>query len=794
MQTFDWIVLGAYFAVMAGIGIVCMFKIKKQEDFFMGGRSFGKIMQTFAAFGAGTGSNDPVNVGAKTWTSGLAGIWSVLMWLFVTPFYWIFGVWYRRMRHLTIGDWYVERYESPTLGAAYAVFGTYFYMFYLSSLFTAVVKVAIPLIGADTFAAWGMKPDDLKYYLIPGMGFIIVVYGILGGLKAAYWTDLIQGIGIIVLSIILIPTGLNMLVDKFDPGSTGGMMRGLEIMHENTPAEYFKLFGGPRSTEFPLHYIISLTLLGLVGIVVQPHFIATGGGSANNENSARIGLVTGNFLKRFCTIGWALTGLIVLTLLADNVEIASDPDLVWGVASRDILSKAGVGLVGLMLACLLAALMSSADCYMIMTAGLVTRNFYKPVRKNGSEKEYLMVGRISGLIMIAGAAYISVLHQDVFKQFVAAITLPVIFAATFWLGMWWRRANKWSAWLTIVFVTVVFFVMPRVLPNNIMPELRDNQDYAVFNRVEEVIITREAKTSDLARREAWLTAFSRGMKNEDQGAGLKAIKTIGMPVVSNAETFDQHLKWESDLKAALANNSRTVKEVKDKTVGKEGEVLNESAQKFLNEAIAVVNRNSIEELEELGPPPNIGELGAQVKERFESGGKPVFWSSLKGKAEKVEIDRKTEGNKETIVYEKRGEFTGDGEFRLDLVPYTWFGMDLEAQSSALLTTLAMPPKLLLPFLFMILVSLITPRNKKEALDRFYTKMKVPVLSDPDADAGQLKAAYENPEQFESRKIFPGSSIEIQKPRRSDFFGFVFCFAVCFGIVWFAVWLMNLGAS
>ncbi len=51
-------------------------------------------------------------------------MWSVMYWLFVTPFYWITGVWYRRMRHLTLGDWFVERYESRAMGAAYSVFGS----------------------------------------------------------------------------------------------------------------------------------------------------------------------------------------------------------------------------------------------------------------------------------------------------------------------------------------------------------------------------------------------------------------------------------------------------------------------------------------------------------------------------------------------------------------------------------------------------------------------------------------------------------------------------------------------
>ena len=145
--TIDYIVLFIYFAVMAGIGFWLMRKQKRQEDFFMGGRSFGKLMQTFAAFGAGTGSADPVNTARGTFNNGMSGMWGVMYWLFVTPVYWISAVWYRRMRCLTLGDWFVERYESKKIGVAYALFGCFYYMVYGAMLFTAIGKVAAPLMG-----------------------------------------------------------------------------------------------------------------------------------------------------------------------------------------------------------------------------------------------------------------------------------------------------------------------------------------------------------------------------------------------------------------------------------------------------------------------------------------------------------------------------------------------------------------------------------------------------------------------------------------------------------------------
>jgi SSS family solute:Na+ symporter len=174
MVLLDWIVVALYFGGMAGIGIWAMRRIKGQEDFFMGGRGFGKLLQTFAAFGAGTGSSDPVNTGRTTFTGGLSGMWSVMYWLFVTPVYWFAGVWFRRMRHLTTGDWFVERYESRKLGAAYAVFGVFLFILYIAMLFSAIGKFAAPLFNADTLSIGGSQVG-LEYVLVPIVAVIIVV-------------------------------------------------------------------------------------------------------------------------------------------------------------------------------------------------------------------------------------------------------------------------------------------------------------------------------------------------------------------------------------------------------------------------------------------------------------------------------------------------------------------------------------------------------------------------------------------------------------------------------------------
>ena len=703
MNWLDWVVLIVYFIAMAAIGVWAMRRIKSQEDYFLGGRGFGKVMQTFAAFGAGTGSSDPVNTASRTVVSGMSGMWAIMSWLFVTPFYWITGVWYRRMRHLTLGDWYVERYESKRMGIAYTVFGLLFYMVYTSMLFSAIGKVAAPLMG-DTIALGGANLG-IEYLLVPVIALVVIIYGVLGGLTAAYWTDLIQGIFIIVLSILLIPFGLSALSDRF---GGDGMMDGFRIMHERLDDSMFAIVGSSQASEFPLYMIVAVALISLVGVVVMPHFIATGGGSAKSEADARIGLVTGNFFKRFCTIGWALTALIVLTLYAGTDKL-SDPDKAWGIASKELLWP---GLRGLMLACLLAALMSSADCYMIVCSALVVRHIYVgSFRPQASERECVRMGRLTGIIVIAGAVIFSLSIMDVFKQLQLTWVVPTLFAAPFWIGMYWRRATTAAAWGTVAYSALVFFIIPWLAPA-VAPGLRTNPSYAFANNTVVTVAMRAATPVDVAEREFEIA------------------------------------QWDREHPGAAAGRPAAVKP---------------------------------------------GEL---VEERTSTGGRAVFWSGIDVAGAKPEEVRRTRLDENTdqieMAYGQGAALTGTGQFKLDFLFYQWIGMDLRTKSNSMLKTLELLPKIVAPFLVMIVLSLLTKRNRKEVLDRYFVKMKTPVDPDRESDRQEMEASYAKPDRFDDRKLFPGTDFEFVKPRLMDVAGFVVCFAICFAIIFLAVLIASIG--
>jgi len=732
MNIIDYTVLGLYFSVMAGIGVWAMNRVKGQEDFFMGGRGFGKVMQTFAAFGAGTGSSDPINTGRSTFLGGMSGMWSVMLWLFVTPFYWITGVWYRRMRHLTLGDWFVERYESRTLGAAYSIFGVMFFMIYGSMFFSAISKTAEPMIG-DTVSLLGQS-YELQYVFIPVVAVVVVVYGIAGGLAAAYYTDLIQGICIIGLSVMLVPIGLQQLAENTELNPDGNS--GFQVMHDQLPESFFDVIGS-SAAEFSLYYLIAIVLANLTGIVVQPHYIATGGGSAKSEFDARVGLVVGNFLKRFCTVGWVLTALIAATLYADVPELVENPDRAWGYASMQLL---GPGFRGLMLACLLAALMSSVDAYMIVGAGLIVRNLYVPfLNPNASERQCLQAGRLTGIIVVAGSVIFSLTIYDMIGQLQLTFWFPLVFAAPFWIGMYWRRATTTAAWITVIYCLMFFFVIPYFGPR-MFGELRDNQD--LMTRTPHTrTVTQELVSKSMLRR-----------------------------VLAEAEAAWEQGQQELTGAALLAHDQTKPRRLSADTCLIPGE-------NGMDEIQAGVTRIARERIEK------------SISIYWDSVG-PVQPDTKLQVVESEDLDEYS--RQETLEYPAGTLLQGEGSLRLNLLFFKPLGLNLSGQSSSTLNALELVPKIVIPFFVMIIFSLITPRNSQSALDRYYVKMKTPVDSDPEHDKAEIQSSYADPSRFDHKKLLPGTSLEFQRPGLLDIGGFIVCFATCFAVIGLVLLVAHIG--
>ncbi len=582
MHILDIIILLIYLFVMIGIGIATRKRIKNQEDFFMGGRVFGKLLQTFAAFGTGTTADSPISTARNTFVGGLSGIWTSLNWLFCTPFYWIYGVWYRRMRYITLGDLFEERYSSNGLGAFYAVYGIVFFMVYLSLGFSAIQKTVVAItpkpeyelnaqekVEYESFKRLkelesydysiltpekkielktlrDLNPRGLFSYIDQNiltviLGVVILIYGLLGGLTAAYLTDLLQGILIIILSFIIIPFAFRE-INLIYGGN--GVSDTIHIIHNNLPAGYFDLFGSPYASDFTWYYVLTLVIMNLVGIVVQPHNISTGGGSAKDEFSGRMGYMIGNFMKRFCTILWSITALTIIILFADKIN---DPDLAWGYATNQLLGPLKLGLVGVMLAGLFAAMMSSSDCFMISTSALFVNNIYKPFIGTKSESHFVFIGRISALLAVVGGIFFSIYYQNIFQQLKVAWELNVIFAASFWGGMFWRSSTKIGAWWSICISALIFFILPALIPV-FMPDLRTNPKLLAVTEPKEIIRYYNATEFDIRKRDLEIKLWEEKITKGEQ-IGERPLPIIEDELIKKTvKPIGQSIYWTKGIK------------------------------------------------------------------------------------------------------------------------------------------------------------------------------------------------------------------------------------------------------
>ncbi len=427
----DWAVLISYFVIITTIGVWTYKKVKSSGDFFMGNRRFGKILMIAQAFGVGTHTDQPVSVSGASYTTGLAGIWYQWVWMFSTPFFWIIAPIYRRLRYVTMADFFKERYGSG-LAILFTIIGMLF--------FTMDIGIMLKGTGITVEGLTGGAMPQEETILVATVLF--VVYGLAGGLIAAAITDLIQGVLILVLSFMMIPYAI----------SAAG---GLENIHRGLPEHMFSLVAPHEVTMF---FIVMIVINGLVGIVVQPHHMAIGG-AGKTEIACRTGWTYGTFLKRVATMGWAFIGVFA-AFLYPGLGFA-ERELAFGMAAKNLLP---VGLVGLMIAAMIAAVMSTCDAFMVHASALFTRNIYLPyLNKKATDKDLLKVARISSGAVVLGGIFFAYAFSSVVHGLMEVWKVTAYLGVAFWFGVIWKKANRYGAFTSAVVMAAISIYTGNVL-------------------------------------------------------------------------------------------------------------------------------------------------------------------------------------------------------------------------------------------------------------------------------------------------------------------------------------------
>jgi len=436
-----WIVLVVYFAGMLLIGWWCRRMADSQEGYLVGNRRFGVGMMVMHAFGAGTNPGDAAGVVSKTVAGGASGIWVSWMWMFGTPFYWLIAPIIRRLRCLTMADFFEQRFGKAA-SVLYVIVASAGMVVCLASVLLATTRTVQGMMGkADVPTA-----EYWFFGILTVMTVTFMLYGYWGGIVAAVRTDMIQGIMIIVLSFLAVPAALKLT-------TVGGMAGIRETMANLTAArgsDYSSLFD-PRS--FSLGTVILLCVKAPLTALALPHLV-TVCGAGRTAWEGRVGFACGNMLKRICTIGWSILGLAWLTHLVRS-GAAINPDAAFGDSIRMLLPPV---LQGMMLSCVMAAAMSSGDAFQVTVAGLFSQNIYRRfINPEAGDKKVLEITKVGGVIIVLLSLVVAAMMRAsmvaVILDYFSIMALAGISVA---MGVLWRRMNSAGMIACTLTATAVF--------------------------------------------------------------------------------------------------------------------------------------------------------------------------------------------------------------------------------------------------------------------------------------------------------------------------------------------------
>jgi Na+/proline symporter len=501
----DWMVLVLYFVGCTALGLWVSRKVRTSGGYFLGDRKLPWWIMVGQAFGTGTNAENPVAQTGATFQFGFATIWTQWKNMLITPFYWLMAPWYRRSERTTIAEIIEDRYGRG-LALFYTLFGIAFFVFNQGAMLLGAAKIISVATGAM------ISPKGV----VVAMTVTFILYSFFGGLRASAYTDFMQGFLIIVLSFMLIPAGLAVV------GGFTGMRETLatravaeyanevEAKHsqdlreaqvgladlertlaaaptsdeadelaelvEQQKREVARLSkkpiipGNKKGTEgffelynqasgVDLFTILMLTLNGLIGITAQPHILAMNA-TGRSERAGRVGQTYGSLVKRFCTIGWALTGLIVAALVVQQGACLEDKENAFGYASLQLLPTIAPGLMGLMVACVLAANMSTCSTFMVNIGALFARNLYQNfIRPQSGDKEILWVGRLSGLALTGLGVVFALTVKQVLDAFMFTETIAALMGIMLFGGILWKRANRYGAALGTLAAFLVYYAL-----------------------------------------------------------------------------------------------------------------------------------------------------------------------------------------------------------------------------------------------------------------------------------------------------------------------------------------------
>lgn len=442
MTTNNIIVLGAfavYMVMMIIIGVVYSKSTKNNEDYFLGGRNLGGWTAALSAQASDMSGWLLMGLPGSVYLAGTGEVWIAVGLLIGTILNWyIVSARLRKYtivagNSLTIPSFFQNRYRDTkgVIKIVSALIIAVFFTVYTASAFSS---------GAKLFAT--LFSDDSNYnsvYLI-GLGIaalVILIYTFMGGFKAVCTTDFIQGM-LMLVAILAVPIVAYALLTFSDGFANALIAKGV-----SSPENYLNFFKNDNGTPVSAVSIISNLAWGL-GYFGMPHILVRFMAVKSNseiKKSRKIAIAWVVIsLAASCLIGLVARGYLTTQLDATTSETAFIRTIQQLFSGNGIVIFIG----GIFLCGILAAIMSTADSQLLVTASAVSEDMYKGViKKDASEKKALWVGKIAVIIVAVVAFFIALdpnssimaLVSDAWAGFGSAFG-PVVLLALFW-----KRSN-----------------------------------------------------------------------------------------------------------------------------------------------------------------------------------------------------------------------------------------------------------------------------------------------------------------------------------------------------------------
>ncbi|MCR4439756.1 MAG: sodium:solute symporter [bacterium] len=460
LQTLDWLIIAVYFAIVLGIAWwVIRQRQNTSTEYFLAGRHLGWFIVGASIFASNIGSEHLVGLAGSGATDGVAMAHYELHAWCLLVLAWVMVPFYMRSRVFTMPEFLERRYSSSARTILSAI----------SLIAYVLTKIAVGIFaGGIVFSV--LLPEvhfmGMDSFWVGAILVIVLtgIYTILGGLRAVAYTEALQTIVLVVGSILVTLFGLHALGGWETLRAVAGsemfnlwkplVPRGVEgtwapVMEGGRMAWYF-------NDNYPwIGMLFCAPIIGLWYWTTDQYIVQRALG-APNETQARRGAICAGFFKLLPVFIFIIPGMIVYALAVSGKIAVLQAQLIGehGEIVRENAQKAfpllvahvlPAGARGIVVAGLLAALMSSLAGVFNASATLFTIDFYSRCRPDASQRHLVWIGRMATTVMvIIGLLWIPVIRGGKglydYLQGVQSYLAPPIFVV-FFMGVFWKRMN-----------------------------------------------------------------------------------------------------------------------------------------------------------------------------------------------------------------------------------------------------------------------------------------------------------------------------------------------------------------